>query len=476
MPEVLGASMRPIESRWKFSLAVLLPVAAAVIVTLGLAAGFILWSANETDDRSLARQRVLAARMIETAKGDFQTSQRDQVLRYDAVDVFLGGKPKTDEIDDYFGADEYEVYAHERVYVLDPALDAVYAAREGETADAAAYSADRAAIDALAVRFRAPAMQSQIVAYEQGTADAPPQVSDFVTLGGRVAIASVLPIVSNWDDQEQKPDKVYYHVALNFVGSDLAQSLMDQYLLDGVHFDSVPNTLPNETMVPIANETGRFVAYFKWRPERPGQALLAETLPASLGLLAVVGVVIALLLYFLARSTKALEKARAEALHRATHDPLTGLANRTLFTERLERSPLPLTLLALDLDRFKAVNDTMGHEAGDELLRQVAGRLTPLVGDNGLVARIGGDEFMVLLWGRVDPESVTALADTIVRSLREPFRLTCGVADIGVSVGIATAVTDERKDLVSRADFALYDAKESGRNTFRVFDELKKAA
>ena len=469
--------MRSAESRWKFSFAVLLPVAGAVIVTLGLAAGFILWSAQQTDDRSLARQRILAAKMIETAKDDFETSQRDQVLRYDAVDLFLAGKPAKDDIDDYFGEDEYDVYAHERVYVLDPELNAVYAAREGEATDADGYSADRAAIDPLAVRFRAPALQSQILAYEQGTADTPPQVSDFVTLGGRVAIASVLPIVSNWDDQEQKPARVYYHVAINFVGSDLAQSLMDQYLLDGVHFDTVSNTMPAETMVPVANEAGRFVAYFKWRPERPGQALLAETLPASIGLLAVVGIVIALLLYFLARSTKALEKARAEALHRATHDPLTGLANRALFTERLEHSPLPLTLLALDLDKFKVVNDTMGHEAGDELLKQVAARLTPLIDDgSGLVARLGGDEFMVLLWGKVDAESVAALADTIVQSLREPFRLAYGVANIGVSVGIATAITDERKDHLWRADFALYDAKESGRNTFRVFDELKKAA
>ena len=186
--------MRSAESRWKFSFAVLLPVAGAVIVTLGLAAGFILWSAQQTDDRSLARQRILAAKMIETAKDDFETSQRDQVLRYDAVDLFLAGKPAKDDIDDYFGEDEYDVYAHERVYVLDPELNAVYAAREGEATDADGYSADRAAIDPLAVRFRAPALQSQILAYEQGTADTPPQVSDFVTLGGRVAIASVLPI------------------------------------------------------------------------------------------------------------------------------------------------------------------------------------------------------------------------------------------------------------------------------------------
>jgi diguanylate cyclase (GGDEF)-like protein len=199
-------------------------------------------------------------------------------------------------------------------------------------------------------------------------------------------------------------------------------------------------------------------------------------LPASLGLLGVVGLVIALLLHFLARSTRALEKARAEALHRATHDPLTGLANRALFNERLERSPLPLTLLALDLDKFKAVNDTLGHEAGDELLQQVASRLTPLVGGSGLVARLGGDEFMILLWGDLGTAHIEALAAKIVESLGEPFFLGRDVANIGVSVGIATAITDERKELVSRADFALYDAKESGRNTFKVFDAIKKAA
>ena len=229
-------------------------------------------------------------------------------------------------------------------------------------------------------------------------------------------------------------------------------------------------------MVPIANEAGRFVAYFKWQPERPGRALLADTLPASLGLLGVIGAVIALLLFGLARSTAALDKARAEALYRATHDPLTGLANRALFAERLERTPLPLALLALDLDRFKGVNDTLGHEAGDDLLKQVAKRLSTVVGDKGLVARLGGDEFMVLVPGKVDRSVLGEMAADIVQSIAEPFRLGRDVANIGVSVGIATALTSEREDLVARADVALYDAKESGRNTCRVFDEIRKAA
>ena len=174
--------------------------------------------------------------------------------------------------------------------------------------------------------------------------------------------------------------------------------------------------------------------------------MLFRSLPASLGLIGVIAVVLGLLLWGLGSSTKALEKARAEAHYRATHDPLTGLGNRALFYEMLEHSPLPLTLLALDLDRFKAVNDKLGHEAGDELLRQVAGRLSDLVRDTDLVARIGGDEFMILISGPVDDRRAEELASRVVSAIAEPFLIVNELAHIGVSVGIATAA-DERKDL-----------------------------
>jgi diguanylate cyclase (GGDEF)-like protein len=447
-----------------------------VLITVALAAGFVLWSAGRTDERALERQRALAARMVETAKSDFMVTQTDQALRYEVVDLFLAGKPSAADIDSYFGADEYNTYGHDRVYVLDPDLNPIYAARDGLRTELTSYDADRAAIDPLAVTFGTPAQIAAIKTYQDSKSDLPPQAADVVALGGRAALVSVVPIVSNWDDQTQQPGHYYYHVAVSMLGSDAATDLMQQYMLDGVHFDSVPNTLRGETVVPIANNAGRFVAWLKWMPDLPGRALLAETLPASLGLIAVIAFIISLLLYGLARSTSALDKARAEALYRATHDPLTGLANRALFNERLERAALPLTLLALDLDRFKHVNDTLGHEAGDELLKQVAGRLTDLVRDTDLVARLGGDEFMILLSGRLDAQAAQELAARVVKCLAEPFLIGSDLAHIGVSVGIATAVTDERKDLVSRADFALYDAKESGRNTFRIFEERREAA
>lgn len=462
--------------RWKFSIAVLLPVIAAVLLTIGLATGFFIWSAQQTDSHSLDRQQALAAKMVETTRSDFATSQQDQVLRYDVVDAFTSGKPDLDGIDDYLGTDEYDTYGHDRVYVLDPALKPIYAARQGDKADTKDYAADSAVLDPLAKRLLDPGMQDQIVKYQNGDADEPPQLTDYALLDGKVALVGIIPIVSDWDDQAQKRGHFYFQIAIQYVGDDAAKDVMDMSLLDAVQFDTKPDATTAQAVIPITNSAGRFVAWFKWAPETPGQALLAETLPASLGLLGVIGAVIALLLFGLARSTKALEKARAEALHRATHDPLTGLANRALFTERLERSPLPLTLLALDLDRFKAVNDTFGHEAGDELLRQVAARLRTLVRDTDLVARLGGDEFMVLLSGRIEDGRAQQLASQIVNALAVPFQLGSDTAGIGVSVGIATAITDERKELVSRADFALYDAKESGRNTFRVFDDLEKKA
>jgi diguanylate cyclase (GGDEF)-like protein len=468
--------MQTSASRWKFSISVLLPVVAAMLVTVALAAGFVVWSAQRTDETSLARQQAVVAHFVRGAKSDFEGTQGSVVLRYETTEAFLHGEPDLDWIDAEVGWAEYLDYSHDRVYVLDANLQPIYAAREGEGQEPSAYDADRAVVDPIAVRFRSPEMVAAIQSYEYGEADWPPQLSDFVTLSGRIALVSVLPITSNWEGQQQDEGRHYYHVAIQFLDNGIADAMMEDYLLTGAHFDAVPATMPNETMIPIANEAGRFVAYFKWQPERPGQALLADTLPASLGLLGVTGFVIALLLFGLSRSTAALEKARAEALHRATHDPLTGLANRALFTEHLERTPLPLALLALDLDRFKHVNDTLGHEAGDDLLMQVAKRLSTVVGGNGLVARTGGDEFMVLVSSTTDRWALGEIAADIVTAIAEPFRLGQDTANIGVSVGIATALTSEREDLVARADFALYDAKESGRNTYRVFDEIKKAA
>ena len=158
--------------------------------------------------------------------------------------------------------------------------------------------------------------------------------------------------------------------------------------------------------------------------------------------------------------------AQAEASERAALlDPLTGLRNRRAFTQQLAAAVAADTAVAVlfvDLDGFKAVNDTLGHAAGDELLVEVSHRLRSTVGTEAWPARLGGDEFAVLLPDRL-PGVVEDVGDAVVAALREPFLLSAGPATIGASVGIAPAVPGEAADaLLQRADAAMYAAKRAG--------------
>ncbi len=163
----------------------------------------------------------------------------------------------------------------------------------------------------------------------------------------------------------------------------------------------------------------------------------------------------------------------------AHHDSMTGLINRMKFTEqlgvcvaRLERYGTPFSLMFLDLDQFKAVNDTKGHMVGDKLLFEVAGRLKSLVRETDLTARLGGDEFAILLQNEGDADVVRRLAGRVTASVREPFRVDGDEISVGVSVGIAMApVNGTRPDQILRnADLALYRAKADGRSVFRFFE------
>jgi len=162
----------------------------------------------------------------------------------------------------------------------------------------------------------------------------------------------------------------------------------------------------------------------------------------------------------------------------AHHDALTDLANRVLLNERLEQALGRIHLEEmvavhhLDLDQFKAVNDTFGHPAGDKLLKIVADRLRGLVRETDTIARMGGDEFVVVQAPIADPAESTSLAQRIIALMSEPFDLDGHQAVIGASVGIAVGPSDGLKpdELLRNADLALYRAKGDGRGTFRFFE------
>jgi len=183
---------------------------------------------------------------------------------------------------------------------------------------------------------------------------------------------------------------------------------------------------------------------------------------------------------FRGSGTDLTEKKRSEREinQLARYDTLTGLANRLHITDLLERAlrnhmgqPQPCALLLLDLDRFKAVNDTLGHPVGDQLLQQAAGRLTQIIGDKGQVGRLGGDEFQIVLPQIIQAEKIASIANAIILSLAKPFAIEGEQVRIGSSVGIAVAdgAAVSAAALVRNADLALYAAKDAGRGVYRFY-------
>ena len=464
---------------WRFTFSVLLPVILAVLLTVGAAAGFVIWSTTNSDERTLQRQTRLVGHILTTER-DYIAEELADVSPWDDAVNALEPRIDPEWIDENLGAGFYESYEHHRIYVLDPQLRPVYAMRDGGAAPRESFEASGDTIRGLIAGLQTVEARSAMDAFENGFGYVP-TVSDLAIIEGRPAFVGAIPILGQSEDVVVKPDRAFFHVAVRFLDDTLAKELMEEYLIEGARFGADATVASGESSLELRNKAGEIVAWFKWLPDRPGTQILSETAPSMIAALLVGGLVIVLLMRRLQRSSSELELARAEAQHRALHDPLTGLANRAGFQERLSqaiaalgRGRSPIAFLALDLDKFKQVNDTLGHESGDQLLQQVAERLRPLVRETDTIARLGGDEFAII---QTDVKSIRdseALSERIIAKVSEPYALMGAQARIGVSIGLAMA-RDEKdgKDLAARADFALYEAKDAGRNCYRVFDETR---
>jgi diguanylate cyclase (GGDEF)-like protein len=223
----------------------------------------------------------------------------------------------------------------------------------------------------------------------------------------------------------------------------------------------------NLLMVFKPDTVNVYLEWFQW-------AGLASLLP----LFAVVGGRISALRQRLRRSNEELRSALGAVRQVATHDALTGLPNRVLFNEELlhalakvERHHRPMALFVLDLDRFKVINDTLGHAFGDRVLQEVGKRLLGCVRESDIVARLGGDEFVVLLEEFGDHANLTDVARKLLASVADLNAIDGREIGLSVSIGVCTAPDDGRdqKTLFANADIAMYRAKDMGRNNYCFF-------
>jgi diguanylate cyclase (GGDEF)-like protein/PAS domain S-box-containing protein len=180
------------------------------------------------------------------------------------------------------------------------------------------------------------------------------------------------------------------------------------------------------------------------------------------------------------------KRAEEQIEFHAYHDVLTHLPNRKLFTDRLtqsisraRRANKPLAVMFVDLDHFKSINDTLGHEAGDELLLEMAVRLRANVRDDDTVARLGGDEFTIILAELRQPEDAVSVAEKIIKAVQQPLTISGTSIEVSASIGIALFPEDgaDAESLLRNADSAMYRAKEAGRNTYQLCtDDMKRRA
>ncbi|HUP62661.1 MAG TPA: PAS domain S-box protein [Thermoanaerobaculia bacterium] len=228
------------------------------------------------------------------------------------------------------------------------------------------------------------------------------------------------------------------------------------------------------TIMPVVQQRGR------WRGEATGLRRDGANFPQEISLTAISGDGIVCVVRDITERTYAEEQIK----HLAYHDALTNLPNRLLFKDRVtvalshaQRQRTPLAVLFLDLDRFKVINDSLGHNIGDQLLQAVSTRVQACVRDSDTVARLGGDEFTVLLPSLQRSEDAAPVAEKIIEAIRHPFTIEGREFFITTSIGISLFPEDgtDAEALIKNADTAMYQAKELGRDNYQLFNAVVNA-
>jgi diguanylate cyclase (GGDEF)-like protein len=460
--------------RWRTIWRAVIAPTLLALALLGLLVGGVLsLSTDGSDEAAIRRQTHLLELAVRQGIADVRKDQEASTNWDDAV-VRVRQRPLDMEwLDTNLGVWFNTYYGHDETYVLDGDDRAVYAMEAGKRADPRAFSAVSAHALPLVAQLRGLLREEYVPPESSGELTA--GVVDIAVVRGRPAILSLKPIVSETGNIAQAPGSHSVHISLRYLDGSFLADISRSFEIEGAAFAWEKT---GATSIPIRSRNRATVGYVNWRPFRPGEAVAKRMIPVLLLALALIGIGLSLLLHRNLRSRLALEASRAQAQHLAFHDPLTSLPNRALFDDRLNqalaatRRQGSAAVALMDLDRFKHVNDTLGHLAGDALIREFGKRLGALVREMDTIARIGGDEFALLLPGSPSKADVERLCERILTAVREPFNVLGSEARVGVSVGVVFVPEDgsERTDVLRKADIALYRAKEEGRDRFVLFE------
>jgi len=314
----------------------------------------------------------------------------------------------------------------------------------------------------------------------QGVDPSEYSVMGFVRIDGRPALFGAMPIIPDEYETTLPDGPPAVLLSAHYIDDFLLEQLNSQ--LNFAQFNFVRGAAQQEDGPhhAISNQSGETIGTFTWDSQTVGESIWPTIIPVIVLLSVALGALAFGIAWRIGQLTTSLQASERQNRYLALHDTLSGLANRLQFNRVLENAvkTLPKKSFAVihcDLDKFKAVNDTFGHAAGDTVITTMAKRLTKVIGKPGLVCRIGGDEFMVIYRGATDRANLTALSKALVAAGSKPIHLDQGdVANIGLSVGIAIAPQDgtTAELLVNRSDAALYHSKKMGRGRFTCYSDI----
>lgn len=456
----------------------LFPAICALLLLIGLSGYLLVQNALNQDRDVQQRSRIFISRTLEQVRNEVGRNIINYAKWGEAykhlhmtVDKVWADEQRN------VGAVPYELYGYNGVLVIDAQDHTSYAVIDGKPSMIQASDWLDGNLDALISDARNSTQESDGLVRAFRVAGVP----------ALVAAATISPESDPLITLVPGPASVMMFVTL--LDPAKLTHLSDTYGLPNISVYQGPKA--GYDVMPLLDSK----IQLNWMPPEPGMALLKQTLPLFISGVLLLAVVLAMLVRYAMTLARQID-AQFEALHASKvdlssseqrfrqlslHDSLTGLSNRLRLHQYLAEHlghPVtwPMTVLSLDLDRFKPINDALGHAIGDRVLQEVARRLKAHAQDGDMVARLGGDEFIVVLLGEVEEGAVVGLCNRIVEDLCRPIEVDGQTVFIGTSIGIAQAPIHGQTadDLLRMGDIALYQAKAAGRNTWRFYADSMK--
>ncbi|WP_445679357.1 putative bifunctional diguanylate cyclase/phosphodiesterase [Radicibacter daui] len=434
----------------------------------------LAWSARQTDTASIARETHLLSLAFTDLPAKIAQDEESLAISDDMVRALNAG---------YVGWVDSRVSSWMRGYInldatfiLSPEGEPVYANIDEKVAPPATFEAVRQAATPLEQKLRAAMASTEA-----------PQVTpplrtvgeyDFAVIDGRPAIVSVKPFITDDAAGSGRLLHAFMLVGVGYLDDRFLERMAERYELAGLSFSSAPMESDEVASLVLKNARGDALGHFHWNPTMPGATQYRMQRPVLLTLVLIGNALVFFGMCAWGRLRRKHFQKEQRLLAAATHDELTGLLNRTginrVIDTRLAEtlgSGFSFALVTIDLDRFKQVNDLLGHAAGDDLIRNYAARLQGLIRSGDSLARIGANSFLICLASARRPQDAEQFCERVLAATRKPFRIDEREIFATASAGFVMAPLHgtDRDELAHRGETALLQAKSEGRDRYCGF-------